>query len=245
MYQSPLRLRLHCIDTSRRSLNKMALTQIQIIQSLGEAMNWLERELSWGVAIQEQRHLIGRIGELYAALMTGGQMAPEVNQAGYDVVSSDGERISVKTTTQQGASGHLSFSTNTLDQVDRVMVFYLNTEEMQIETLLDASIAEAQSLLTAYGSKQNLPLGKLRGSRSSSRPLEEQKVKTETTHGDYVIREFESGKVIVLKDDMLESPAKPILRTIAKELGISVLNSNGNAMNTQSLGARIIKELSP
>ena len=28
----------------------MALTQIQIIQSLGEAMNWLERELSWGVA---------------------------------------------------------------------------------------------------------------------------------------------------------------------------------------------------
>ena len=224
----------------------MALTQIQIIQSLGEAMNWLERELSWGVAIQEQRHLIGRIGELYAALMTGGQMAPEVNQAGYDVVSSDGERISVKTTTQQGASGHLSFSTNTLDQVDRVMVFYLNTEEMQIETLLDASVAETQSLLTASGRKQNLPLGKLRGSsRSTSRPLEDQKVRSETAHGDYVIQEFESGKVIVLKDDMIESTAKPILRTIAKELGVSILNSNGNAMNTQSLGARIIKELSP
>jgi hypothetical protein len=111
----------------------MALTQIQIIQSLGEAMNWLESELSWGVAIQEPRHLIGRIGELYAALMTGGQMAPEVNQAGYDVVSSDAS----------------------------------------------------------------------------------------------------------------ESTAKPILRTIAKELGVSILNSNGNAMNTRSLGARIIKELSP
>jgi hypothetical protein len=224
----------------------MALTQIQIIQSLGEAMNWLERELSWGVAIQEQRHLIGRIGELYAALMTGGQMAPEVNQAGYDVVSSDGERISVKTTTQQGAGGHLSFSANTLDQVDRVMVFYLNTEEMQIETLLDASVAETQSLLSESGIKLNLPLGRLRGSsRSSSRPLEDQKITCEAAHGDYIVREFESGTVVVLKNDVIESTTKPILRTIAKELGISILNSNGNSMNTRQLGARIIKELSP
>lgn len=27
----------------------MALTQMQIIQSLGEAMNWFERELNWGL----------------------------------------------------------------------------------------------------------------------------------------------------------------------------------------------------
>ena len=224
----------------------MALTQIQIIQSLGEAMNWLERELSWGVAIQEQRHLIGRIGELYAALMTGGQMAPEVNQAGYDVVSSGGERISVKTTTQQGASGHLSFSTNTLDQVDRVMVFYLNTEEMQVETLLDAPIAETRLLLSDSGSKQNLPLGKLRGSsRSSPRPLDDQKITREAAHDDYIIREYESGTVVVLKNESIVSTAKPMLLTIAKELGVSVLNSNGNPMNTRQLGARIIMELSP
>lgn len=223
----------------------MALTQIQIIQSLGEAMNWLERELSWGVAIQEQRHLIGRIGELYAALMTGGQMAPEVNQAGYDVVSSEGERISVKTTTQQGAGGHLSFSTSTLNQVDRVMVFFLNTEEMQIETLLDAPLSEAQTLLSESGGKQNLPLGKLRGSnRSPSRSLEEQKVTSEVGHGQYIIREYESGTIIVLKDEVIESTAKPILRMIAKELGVAILNSNGNPMNTRQLGARVIKELS-
>ncbi|MEJ6724591.1 MAG: hypothetical protein QNK80_07700 [Akkermansiaceae bacterium] len=51
--------------------------------------------------------------------MTNGKMVLEVNQAGYDVVSSAGERISVKTTSQQGANGHLY----PLDQVDRVMVF--------------------------------------------------------------------------------------------------------------------------
>ncbi len=68
----------------------MALTQMQLIQSLGEAMAWFERELNWGVRPTELRHLCGRIGELYAALITNGQMATEVNQEGYDVVSGDG-----------------------------------------------------------------------------------------------------------------------------------------------------------
>ncbi|MGX9998426.1 hypothetical protein [Vibrio sp. JZG120] len=58
----------------------MALTQIQVIQSLGESMSWLERELNWGVPITELRHLTGRIGELYSALITNGQMATEVNR---------------------------------------------------------------------------------------------------------------------------------------------------------------------
>lgn len=223
----------------------MALTQVQVIQSLGEAMNWLERELSWGVAVQEQRHLVGRIGELYAALMTGGQMAPEVNQAGYDVVSYKGERISVKTTTQQGASGHLSFNSSTLDQVDRVMVFYLNTEEMRIETLLDVPISEVHALLTESGGKQNLALGKLRGStRATSRALDEQKVISEAKHHQYTVREYESGTVVVLNGATIESAALPILKKMAKELGVSILNSNGNPLNTRQLGARIIHQIS-
>lgn len=67
----------------------MALTQMQIIQSLGEAMAWFERELNWGVPPTDLRHLCGRIGELYAALITNGQMTTEVNQQGYDVVSGE------------------------------------------------------------------------------------------------------------------------------------------------------------
>ncbi len=42
----------------------MALMQVQIIQSLGEALPWFERELSWGVPAAELNHLTGRIGEL-------------------------------------------------------------------------------------------------------------------------------------------------------------------------------------
>jgi hypothetical protein len=95
---------------------------MQLIQSLCEAMAWLERELQWGVAPTELRHLCGRIGELYAALITNGQMAVTVNQQGYDVVSAQGERISVKTTTMMGSSGHIAFNPNSLSEVDRIIV---------------------------------------------------------------------------------------------------------------------------
>ena len=83
---------------------------------LGESMAWFERELQWGVPPTELRHLIGRIGELYAALITNGQMALDVNQQGYDIVSDLGERISVKTTAISGTAGHISFNRSTLDQ---------------------------------------------------------------------------------------------------------------------------------
>ena len=224
----------------------MALTQIQIIQSLVEAMNWLERELSWGVAMAEQRHLVGRIGELYAALMTSGQMAPETNQAGYDVVSSSGERISVKTTTQSGPGGHMSFNSNTLDQVDRVMVFFLNTEEMQIDTLLNASIADAKELFSAVSNqgKFNLSLSKLRAASGSlPRPTGEQKTSAEASHNEYLLRELESGTILVISDAGIEPTAKPILRRISSELGMPILNSNGNPMNTRQLGTRVIRHL--
>ena len=46
----------------------MALTQMQIIRSLGEAMAWFERELQWGVPATELRHLSGRIGELLSLI---------------------------------------------------------------------------------------------------------------------------------------------------------------------------------
>ena len=58
----------------------MSLTQFQIIQSLGKNLEWFQTEMSWGASAQELRHLSGRIGELYVAMLTRGQMAPENNQ---------------------------------------------------------------------------------------------------------------------------------------------------------------------
>jgi hypothetical protein len=222
----------------------MALTQIQIIQSLGEAMNWLEHELSWEVAIAEQRHLVGRIGELYAALISNGQMAPETNQAGYDIVSSSNERISVKTTTQ-ASGGHISFNENTLDQVDRVIVLFLNTEEMQIDTLLDASISETQALFSpAKNHKLNLSLSKLRNlSGTKVKPLDEQSILRQAAFQDYIIQELESGSILVFQHKQIIQPAKPALRNLSTTLGLPLLNANGNPMNTRQLGSRVIRQL--
>ncbi|WP_216075369.1 hypothetical protein, partial [Acinetobacter indicus] len=49
-----------------------------------------------GMPIAELRHLTGRIGELYVAMMTLGQLADSVNQRGYDVVSSTGRLCCTK-----------------------------------------------------------------------------------------------------------------------------------------------------
>lgn len=219
----------------------MALTQMQIIQSLGEAMNWFERELSWGVPPTELRHLCGRIGELYAALITNGQMATEVNQKGYDVVSGDGERISVKTTAMMGSGGHINFNSNTLELVDRIIILRVNTEEMQVETLLNATTAETIDIMgPEKNGKRSLALSKL--TKAPKNIVDIKSVK-EVEFDGYTIRELETGSIEIARDGDLIIPAKPELRKLAKALSINLLNGNGNIMNTRQLGGQLIKAI--
>lgn len=220
----------------------MALTQIQVIQSLGESMSWLERELSWGVPLAELRHLTGRIGELYSALITNGQMAMEVNQSGYDVVSADGERISVKTTGRMANNGHIAFNPKTLNCVDRVMIFRINLEEMQIETLFDGAIAQAKALMCTSGSGEKYTLALSKLTKSSKLKRDIPKVK-ECVWRALTVIERENGTIEVLENGMPLLPAKPHLRRIAKELGVSILNAHGNPYNTRQLGSLLIREL--
>lgn len=219
----------------------MALTQMQLIQSLGEAMAWFEREMNWGVPPTELRHLCGRIGELYAALITNGQMATEVNQKGYDVVSGDGERISVKTTAMMGGGGHMTFNANSLELVDRVIVLRVNTEEMQVETLLNAPVSEAVGLMSSeVGGKRTLSLGRLVGkprARTDIKPVKE------VSYQGYTIRELETGSIEVERNGAKLVPVKPELRELARRLNIGLLNSSGNALNTRQLGGQIIKSV--
>jgi len=219
----------------------MALTQMQIIQSLGEAMAWFERELSWDVPPTELRHLCGRIGELYAALITNGQMATEVNQKGYDVVSGDGERISVKTTAKMKNTGHISFNPNTLDVVDRIMILRVNTEDMQVETLLNTPKTEAKALMVPGGNgKLNLALSKLTQVKKSREDISSVK---EVEFEGYIIRELETGTIELERDGTSLSPVKPVLRKLAKILNIGLINSNGNFLNTRQLGNQVLKSI--
>lgn len=219
----------------------MALTQMQLIQSLGDAMAWFERELQWGVAPTELPHLCGRIGELYAALITNGQMATTVNQQGYDVVSAQGERISVKTTARMDSTGHVSFNPNTLSQVDRVIVLRVNTEEMQVEVLLNAPVQEAIALMTPeVAGKRKISLSRL---ASAFVPRSEIKTAKEVHYNDYVVRELETGTIEVQHDGLTFTPVKPILRHLAGELNVPLLNSAGNLFNTRQLGSNVIRTI--
>jgi hypothetical protein len=218
----------------------MALSQTQVIQSLAEALAWFEKELGWGVAPAELNHLTGRIGELYAAMITRGQMALETNQRGYDVISADNERISVKTVT---SSVHVSFNQNTFDQVDRVMVLKVNVDDedgVSVETLLDCSAAE-------FLEKHGKDSGKhVFGTSTGSRPkqsLENLQISDKAAFENYVIKQYENGTIVALLDGAVQPVTKPHLRTIAAKIGVDLLNSNSNTKNVRQLGANIIKTL--
>lgn len=213
----------------------MALSQIQIIRSLGDALGWLEKEIQWGVNPAELRHLTGRIGELYVAMKTRGQMAPEVNQKGYDVVSAEGEQISVKTVT---STQHIKFNKNTINVVHRVVVLRLNfdDDDISIEEVADMPASDFLPLcregedVYIYSPCQ----------KKVSVPIDNQVVVREASYGSYKVIEYESGTIQVEKDGIPERITKPALREMATSLGVSPLNNTGNKRNTRQLGSEVI-----
>lgn len=221
----------------------MSLSQTQIIRSLGEALAWFEKELSWGAPLAELRHLTGRIGELYAALVTRGQMALAVNQVGYDVVSADGEKISVKTFT---SSSHISFNPNTLNHASRVMVLQivLDENEPSIRELLDCTIADLIPRLRSSGGGFQLPTSPLiwPDTGAAARVVDLKEVSS-ANWGEYTVVQLENGTIQVRIGSQLLPQAKPALREIAKSVGVDILNAMGNAKNTRSLGSDIIKAI--
>jgi len=221
---------------------KPTLTQVQIIQSLAEALSWFEKEVSWGVAPAELNHLTGRIGELYAAMITRGQMALETDQRGYDIVSASNERTSVKTVT---TSSHVSFKASTFHLVDRVMILRLNIDEesgISVEELLDETAEAARQKMRLNGDKLEFSISQ--ALPREKRPVEEMRITARAECRGLEIVRYESGPVRILRDGIVQPVVvKDVLRPIAAELGIGLFNARGEARNTQSLGADVIRAL--
>lgn len=218
----------------------MALTQIQIIQSLAEALSWFEKELSWGVAPGELGHLTGRIGELYAAMITRGQMALETHQRGYDVISAENERISVKTFT---SSAHIAFNAGTLEYVDRVMILRLNVDDengISVETIKDGPAAEILAECRQGNGKLIFDTMRL---QRVIRPVEDLRVVEEVQFRQYLLRRYENGSIDVLTDGEVHAVVKPVLREIAAIVGVEILNGNSMPKNTRQLGADVMRTI--
>ncbi|SEK65794.1 hypothetical protein SAMN05216382_0867 [Sphingomonas palmae] len=215
------------------------LSQTQIIRSLGEALGWLEKELDWGAPLAGLRHLTGRIGEFYAAMLTRGrQMAGAVNQRGYDVVGFDGERIAVKTVT---SSGRATFNPRTLTLVDRIIVLRISTDAdngVAIETLLDVLRADFDHHLRSLANGEvEFPI---RPPRTPARDMDDQAIIAEAAYDRWMVRQYESGTVRVLEDGVELATAMPVLRMLAATLGVDLRNANGGFRNTRQLGDAVL-----
>ena len=221
---------------------KPTLTQVQIIQSLAEALSWFEKELSWGVAPGELNHLTGRIGELYVAMITRGQMALETNQRGYDVVSALNERISVKTIT---TSTHVSFNSATFEFVDRVIVLRVNVDQengISVEEIFDESADVAKAKMRSTGSNYIYAIP--RTSQREQRPIEELRVTARAPYSDFEIVRYESGAIRIVRGGIVQPVVvKDVLRPIAAEIAVEVLDAQGEVKTTRVLGADVIRAL--
>lgn len=216
----------------------VALNQTEIIQSLSDALKWYKKELEWGVNSGELKHLTGRIGELYVAMITNGTMATNTNQRGYDVISSNNEQISVKTYT---TSTQLKFNENTIQFVDRVIVLNLNDSDesgLSIEIVYDQLISKFLNDFPNCNYRTSGTMKKL------IRPTEQLEIKHVAVFKDLEIVQFVSDTIRLKKDgNYLHVNVKERLRPIAKQLSINLFFQTGTEKNTRQLGADIIKQL--
>ncbi len=135
------------------------MTLEQIKHLYDEYLNLIQLEtIEFGVKPTEVRHLIGRLGEFYCAIKVNGQLAHEPNQHGFDVISADGERISVKTTAQ--TTGFVTISPSTLDKVDKLMVLQYASGELVELYYGDIEAAVQVSRIYDYSGKYELDISK-------------------------------------------------------------------------------------
>lgn len=108
----------------------------------------------------ELRHLIGRLGEIFCAKQVNGRLSKVVNSSGFDVISSNNERISVKTTAQNAS--FVSLNKKTMQNFDKLMILQLKDFEFEILYFDDLNkIIEIAHTWSGDESKYELYLNRL------------------------------------------------------------------------------------
>jgi hypothetical protein len=109
----------------------------------------------------ELKHLIGRLGELYCAKEVNGNLSKVVNSKGFDVISPNNERISVKTTAQD--KSFVSLNKKTMHEFDKLMILQLKDFEFEILYFDDMKkIEEIAHTWSGNETKYELYLNRLR-----------------------------------------------------------------------------------
>ncbi len=112
----------------------------------------------FGCKPTEVRHLIGRLGEFHCALQVNGKLAHEANQHGFDVISENDRRISVKTTAQK--SGFITINPNTVHKVDDLMLIQFS--DFKLEVIYHGPIQNAVNVSRTWEGKFEFDISKAR-----------------------------------------------------------------------------------
>jgi hypothetical protein len=114
----------------------------------------------FGVKPTEVRHLIGRLGEFHCALAVNGTLARTANQHGFDVISKNGRKISVKTTAQ--IVGFIPISSSTISRADDLMIIQYQDQKLSIVYFGDINKAVSASRHYPKSGKYELDISKAR-----------------------------------------------------------------------------------
>ncbi len=219
----------------------MAVTQIEHIRALEETLRWFERELQWGVAPRDLGHLVARIGKIFTAISCNGQIVGDSEDVGYNVVGSCGERYLVLCVAGETIDGEINVTREQLDTADRVAVLFFNTDEIEIENLLNVPVEELAPYITHHlGNKCILPLKSLASLRGEVVQI---RVVRHVQFRDYTLCEWENGTVAVSINGEKALPSKQILAKIAAELDIPLYNGMERSRNTRLLGAQVMQAI--
>ena len=60
---------------------------------------------------------------------------------------------------------------------------------------------------------------------------------------NYTVTRLKSGTIKATKDGEIASPTKPLLRRLAKELGVDIENKSGNLHITRQLGILVMRAI--
>ena len=193
-----------------------------------------------GIAPQELRAHTGVIGEAFVADYLGVKLTSENNQPGFDLIDSNGLRVSVKTITTSTA---VNTKISTVDLVDRVIVVWLDTieDEIGVHIVYDKGV---EQFLTDSGKPYTGSHRLGRGLMSfPNRPPSTNKFNVGEIIATYqedhiVIHKHSSGSYTALVSGEPQ-PARQYLIDIRDAMGLPDKANN----TTRSLGAQVFGKL--
>ena len=139
-------------------------------------------------------------------------------------------------------SSHVLFNKGTLGDVDRVMILRIEIDEGEasIVEVYDGTRNDMITKSKDVGAQYQYVLKK---QVAAKRPLSDLKATASAHLGDRMIRQLENGTIVVEIGGVAQPVVKPLLREICEEIGVGLLNANGNRKNIRQLGAAVIASL--